>query len=196
MMIVGMSKPFAFIAAPLLVIVYAVIRSLDGLDGERGPGLAWMTGHLAFLAALLLFVPVFLNLRRLAGGGRFATWTVAVALVGTACTVVQIAVDIVIGALATDHDDMRAMFSDVIKVPGVDIVVYTVGPVLFFLGLVVVFCQLAVARAVPAWQAALVVTGALVLPAGLDLLPVAGVLLFAGLAPFARRVARGATAHA
>ncbi|MGO4430608.1 hypothetical protein AB4Z54_70545, partial [Streptomyces sp. MCAF7] len=61
MMIVGMRKPLAFIAAPLLVIVYGLIRILDGLDGERGPGPAWMTGHLAFLAALLLFVPVFLD---------------------------------------------------------------------------------------------------------------------------------------
>ncbi|MDX3229061.1 hypothetical protein [Streptomyces sp. ME19-01-6] len=191
-----MGRSFAFIAAPLLVTVYAVIRILDGLDGERGPGLAWMTGYLAFLAALLLFVPVFLDLRRLAGGGAFATWTVAAALAGTACTVVQISVDIVIGALAADHDDMRAMFSDVSKVPGMDIVVYTVGPVLFFLGLAVVFCRLAVVRAVSVWRAAPVVTGALILPAGPDLLPVAGALLFAGLAPFARRVARGATAHA
>ena len=46
-----MNPRIAFIAAPLLVLAYGVIRILDGLDGSRGPGLAWTSGHIAFMAA-------------------------------------------------------------------------------------------------------------------------------------------------
>lgn len=192
-MLSGMDRSLAFIAAPLLITVYGVVRILDHLDGERGPGPAWTTGHLAFLAALLLFVPVVLALRGTAGRDAFATGTAGVALLGTACTVVQVGVDLVIGVLAADHDDMRAMFVDVHDIPGVDVAVYEAGPVLFFLGLLVLFCRPAVFRSVPVWRAAALVLGVLISPVGLDLLPVVGLLLFAGLAPFARRTAPSAS---
>jgi hypothetical protein len=192
----GMRQSFAFTAAPLLVTGYALIRIVDGLDGERGPGPAWTIGHLAFLAGLVLFVRVFLELRRLAGRGAFATGTAVVALVGVACTVVQISVDLVVGALAADHDAMGEMFADVQALPGVTIAVYTVGPVLLFVGLLVLSCHLAVIRAVPAWRAAVVALGVLIAPLGLDLLPAVGLLLLAGLAPFPGRAgAPSATAH-
>ncbi len=38
-------------------MVYGLVRLLHGLDGTHGPGLLWTAGHLAFLAALILFVP-------------------------------------------------------------------------------------------------------------------------------------------
>ncbi|WP_106396834.1 hypothetical protein [Actinocorallia populi] len=183
------SSSFAFVAAPVLVTVYGVVRLLDGLDGERGPGLAWTAGHLAFFASLLLFVPVLWELRRLAGRGAFATVTAVCATVGVVCALVQIGIDLVVGALAADHDDMSRMFSEVQDVPGVEIAVYAAGPMLFFLGLVVAACHLAVVRAVPVLQAAAVVLGVLAAAAGLDLLPVAGLLLITGLAPLARRSA-------
>jgi hypothetical protein len=116
-------------------------------------------------------------------------------LAGVACLAAQICVDVVIGALAADHDDMRGMFSGVHKVPGVDILVYEVGPALFFLGLLVVVCHLAVARAVPAWRAVAVSLAVLISPAGPDLLPAVGLLLFAGLAPSTRRIAPFTTSH-
>ncbi|MFI1032632.1 hypothetical protein [Streptomyces sp. NPDC020951] len=186
-----MDKTIAFAAAPLLVIVYAGLRILDGLDGERGPGPAWTSGHLAFLAALILFVPVFLALRRLAGRGPFATGTAVVGIVGAVCSMAQITIDIVVGARAADHEAMRGMFADVQSVPGVDVVVYTVGPVLLFLGLLVMFCRLAVARAVPVWRAVAVALAVLVSLLGLDLLPAVGLLLYVGLAPLPGR--RGAS---
>ncbi|MEU9125150.1 hypothetical protein AB0C96_35855 [Streptomyces sp. NPDC048506] len=190
-----MNKTIAFTTAPLLVTVYAGFRVLDGLDGERGPGPAWTSGHLAFLASLILFVPVFLELRRLAGRGLFATATTVVGLVGAVCSMVQISVDIVVGALAADHEAMRTMFAAVQSVPGVNPLVYAVGPVLLYLGLVVLFCQLALARAVPVWRAAAVVLAVLVSLLGLDALPAVGLLLCAGLAPFPRRGTPPATAH-
>lgn len=190
-----MTKTIAFTAAPLLVTFYAGFRVLDGLDGERGPGPAWTTGHLAFLAALILFVPVFLELRRLAGRSLFATATAVVGLVGAVCSMAQISIDIVVGALAVDHEAMRGMFADVQSVPGVSLVVYTAGPVLLYVGLLVMFCQLALARAVPVWRAVAVVLAVLVSLLGLDALPAVGLLLCAGLAPFPRRGVSPVTAH-
>ncbi|MEV1067240.1 hypothetical protein [Streptomyces sp. NPDC050263] len=182
-----MDKTIAFAAAPLLVIVYAGLRILDGLDGERGPGPAWTAGHLAFLAALILFVPVFLELRRLAGRGPFATGTAVVGVVGTLCSMAQITIDIVVGARADDHAAMRGMFADVQSVPGVALVVYTAGPALLFLGLLVLFCRLAAARTVPVWRAVAVALAVLVSLLGLDMLPAVGLLLYLGLAPLPGR---------
>jgi hypothetical protein len=184
-----MHRSFAFTAAPLLVVAYAVIRALDGLNGDRGPGLAWTTGHLAFLAAAVLFVPVLRELRRLAGRGAFATATLAVALTGVACVVAQFAVDLYVGAVADDHDDMRSRFTDLHNLPGVDLAVYEVGPVLFYVGLLVAVCHLAAVRAVPVWRAAAVALAVLLAPMNPDLLPVVGLLLLAGLTPLPRRTA-------
>ncbi|TDC26730.1 hypothetical protein E1265_03385 [Streptomyces sp. 8K308] len=77
---------------------------------------------------------------------------------------------------------MRRMFVDAHNLPGVDIAVYEAGPVLFFLGLLVLVCRLAVARVVPWWRAAAVTLAVFVAPVSHDLLPVVGLLLFAGLA--------------
>lgn len=76
-----MNPRTAFIAAPLLTFAYGVIRILDGLDGSRGPGLAWTTGHLAFLGAMVAFVFVFAQMRRLAGRDTLST---VAAVLGTA----------------------------------------------------------------------------------------------------------------
>ncbi|MER5972284.1 hypothetical protein ABT112_21510 [Streptomyces sp. NPDC002055] len=189
-----MTKAIVFTSAPLLVTVYAGLRVLDGLDGERGPGPAWTAGHLAFLAALILFVPVFLELRRLAGRGLFATAMAVVGLAGAVCSMAQISVDLVVGVLAADHEAMRDMFADVQSVPGVNLFVYTVGPVLLHLGLLVMFCQLASAGAVPEWRAVAVLMAVLVSLLGLDALPAVGLLLCAGLAPSPRSGTSPATA--
>ncbi|WP_235464982.1 hypothetical protein [Streptomyces platensis] len=139
-------------------------------------------------------MPVFLELRRLAGRGLVATATAAVGLVGAGCSLAQISVDVVVGALARDHEAMRGMFANVQSVPGVKLVVYTVGPVLLYLGLLVMFCQLALTRAIPVWRAVAVVLAVLVSLLGLDALPVVGLLLCAGLTPFARGGISSATA--
>ncbi|MET7802168.1 hypothetical protein [Streptomyces decoyicus] len=189
-----MSKTIAFSAAPVLVTVYAGLRVLDGLDGERGPGPAWTTGHLAFLASLILFVPVFLELRRLAGCGLAATAMAVVGLFGAGCSLAQISVDLVVGAVAGDHEAMRGMFADVQSVPGVKLVVYAMGPVLLYLGLLVMFCQLALVRVAPVWRTVAVALAVLVSLLGLDALPAVGLLLCAGLMPFRRRGISPATA--
>jgi len=177
----------AFIIAPALTVVYGLVRLLDGLDGAHGPGLLWTVGHLAFFAALILFVQVMLIARRTAGGGVVATAAVAAGVAGVCCALVQIGIDIVVGIVATDRAEMVRMFGDVQDVPGVAVAVYGPGPALFYLGLIALVVHLAVVRAVPVWAPVLLVVGVLVTLAGLDLLPLGGLLMLAALAPLARR---------
>lgn len=113
----GMEKNIAFIVAPLLTVVYGVVRLLDSIDGERGPGIAWTVGHLAFLGALGLFAVVVWEMRRRAGRGQFATGTAVVALVGIGCAVVQFGIDLVVGMLATDHAAMSRCSSRCSRCP-------------------------------------------------------------------------------
>jgi hypothetical protein len=194
-----MNSRFAFIAAPLLVLAYGVIRILDGLDGSRGPGIAWTTGHLAFIAALLLFVPIFWRLRHMAGGAALATVSAAVGTVGIAALVTQFAIDIVIGFMAADHDAMSPLFDQVQAVPGVQLALYDAGPYLFYVAQLVLVVHLAVVKVVKIWTPALVLVDLMLPLIDKDLIPVGAIFLLVSFWPLARRsvpVARHALVHA
>lgn len=182
-----MSNRLAFLAAPALTVVYGLLRLADGLDGARGPGFLWTAGHLAFLAALVLFVPVLLAARRMAGGGPIATTSAVVGIVGVLCAMAQFTIDIVVGLAADDQAAMRQMFGDVQDVPGVSLVVYGPGPGLFYLGLIALAVHLAVIRAAAAWTPVAIILAVGLAMAELDLLPLAGLLMLAALAPLTRR---------
>jgi hypothetical protein len=180
----------AFIAAPLLVLSYGLIRIVDGFDGSRGPGLAWTTGHLAFLAALAVFVPILRQLRTMAGRGLIATiWTV-IALAGIAALTVQFVIDIVVGFLAADHAEMARLSGLVSDVPGVEAAVYAGGPSLFYTGMLALFVELAVRRQVAYWIPVLVLVGSVLPIIDKDLLPIGAALLLISYVPVARRLLR------
>jgi hypothetical protein len=183
-----MNFRIAFIAAPLLVLAYGVIRILDGLDGSRGPGLAWTTGHLAFMAALVLFVPVFWQMRRMAGGNALATASAAAGTVGVVALLGQFGIDIVVGFMSADKEAMGVLFDQVRSVPGVSIVVYDAVPLLFFAGQLALVVQLAVLRRVRVWTPLLVLAD-LVLPfIEKDLIPLGALCLLVSFVPLARQV--------
>jgi hypothetical protein len=184
-----MNLRFAFVAAPVLVFAYGVIRILDGLDGSRGPGLAWTTGHLAFMAALILFVPIFWRLRTMAGGKGLATVSAVAGTAGVAALLGQFGIDVAVGFLATDHAGMSVLFDQVKSVPGMSPVIYDGGPYLFYLGQLALIVQVAVMRQVKAWTPVLVLVD-LVLPLiDKDLIPVGAVFLLVSFWPLARRTA-------
>lgn len=181
-----MNRTLHFIAAPILVAVYGLVRIVDGVDGERGPGLAWTVGHVAFLAALVLFVPILWDLRRRAGAGHLATTNAVMGVAGAVFTMTQIGIDIVIGMLAADHSDMQRLFHDVQRISGFALVVYDVGPPLFYLGLSIAVCQLTAMRSLPVWSAVVLLAGVFVSMIDLNLLPLGGLLMFVALQPLAR----------
>ncbi|WP_051300661.1 hypothetical protein [Actinomadura rifamycini] len=171
---------------PALMLAYGVIRLYDGLDDRYGPGAAWTLGHVAFLAGLACFVPVVLGLRRRAAGRPVLALVPAVlALAGAAALAVQFAVDIAVGFASTSRPEMETHFRQVSETPGVEPLVYTVVPQLFFVGLVAQLAVLASVRGVPWWSPVLAVAAIVVAAAAKDLIPVTAALLGAALLPAA-----------
>ncbi|MFI1653368.1 hypothetical protein ACH4ZU_00320 [Streptomyces sp. NPDC020472] len=179
-----------FTIAPLCMTAYGVVRLADG---THGPGVSWTLGHLALLASVSAFVPVTWRLRRWATAGRgaaaglFAGTAAAAGLLGAAAAAAQTVIDLVVGFLCTDRQAMDIMFDEVRSHPGVTPAVYTIGPPLFHVGLVLLTVQLAAIRRIAVWRPIVVVVGIAVTATSLDLLPLGGLLLLWALAPLERQ---------
>lgn len=174
-----------FLAAPLLVLAYGVFRIIDGFDGERGPGPAWTIGHLAFLAALALFIGIFRQLRDMIGPR--ARITAVVATLGALALFGQFSVDVVAGFLADDHAGMAAITREVRTTPGVSALIYDLGPYLFYVGQLVLVVQLATSRQVKAWTPLLVLADLAMPFIDKDLIPLGAVLMVVSFLPLAKR---------
>ncbi|MEU1724703.1 hypothetical protein [Nonomuraea sp. NPDC005692] len=190
-----MNTRAAFVAAPLLVLSYGVIRIVDGLDGSRGPGLAWTAGHLAFLAALALFIVIFREMWQMLGRNRIATTSLVVGLVGIACAAAQFVIDIVVGFMAADHDAMSPLFDQVQAVPGVSLAVYAAGPLLFYVAQLALVVQLAARRQVKLWTPVLVMLDFAIPILEKDLIPLGAVCMLVSFWPLARRQATAGARH-
>ncbi|GAA0303322.1 hypothetical protein GCM10010302_47300 [Streptomyces polychromogenes] len=178
----------AFVAGPLCMLAYGVIRLADP---GHGPGLAWTAGHLFLLAGVLLFGAVFAGLRRLtAPAGRAGRAGAAVAtglgLAGVAAVVAQAAIDLAVGFQSADRAGMNRLFEEIQSRPGVEPVVYSVGPMLFYVGLLWIVTQLAVRRRTGLWRPVAVLAGTAVMGVSLDLIPLGALLFCAALAPLGR----------
>ncbi|MFV5993856.1 hypothetical protein ACNPQM_15730 [Streptomyces sp. NPDC056231] len=186
-----------FLAGPALMAGYGAVRLTGRAVGDYGPGVWWTVAHLLFLAGVTVFVPVFLELRKLAvvrGGRRVAVETAAWAgLLGAAALVVQAVIDLAVGFLTVDKTAMNDMFGRVQDVPGVMPLVYTAVPMLFWLGLLTLVTLLAFFRRddVKGWAPVLVLAGIVLAAMTLDLLPVGAVCLGAALLPMRRGLPEG-----
>ncbi|MFE7238420.1 hypothetical protein [Streptomyces sp. NPDC057580] len=182
----------AFIAGPALMAGYGMVRLAGRAVSDYGPGAWWTVAHVLSLAGLLAFVPVLLGLRRTAGvrGGKrvaveAATWA---GLLGAAALVVQAVIDLAVGFLTVDKPAMNDMFGRVQDVSGVMPLVYTVVPMLFWLGLLALVTLLAFLRrdVVKGWAPVLVLAGIVLAAMSLDLLAVGAVCLGTALLPMRR----------
>jgi hypothetical protein len=189
----------AFVAAPAFLFCYGLIRLFNPNRG--GPNIGWTSAHIAFLLGLLMFAPALVELRRLAAQGsagrsRAANTTLVVAFVGLVASVVQAAIDLVVGLREPTHADMSRVFSHIKSFPGAEAAIYTVGPILFFVALAVLGGLLAfrTPRHLPVWSAVLVLIGVVLPSINLDLLPEAAVCLAIAFAPLLRRTAVPVTA--
>lgn len=110
-----------------------------------------------------------------------------IGLVGAAAVAVQAVIDLVVGFLAADEREMSDLFDKVQDVPGVMPMVYTVVPMLFWLGLLALVTLLAFfgRGEVPAWSPLLVPAGTVLMAMSLDLLAAGAVCV--GLALYAVR---------
>jgi hypothetical protein len=183
-----MNARFPFIAAPVLMFAYGVIRILDGLDGERGPGPAWTIGHLVFVVAMVMFLLVFGHLHRLAGRDALSTVTLVVAAAGAVALIGQFGVDITAGFLADDHARMAEISRGVKANTMVSLAIYDVGPYLFYAGQFVLVLQLAVTRRIAGWTPVLLLADLVMPLVDKDLIPVGAAALLVSFAAISRRV--------
>ncbi|WP_285777512.1 hypothetical protein [Microtetraspora sp. NBRC 13810] len=182
----------SYTAGPALLMAYGIIRLLDGLDGTRGPGLAWTAGHVAFLIGALLLGAACVGLRRLAGPraglrGIAADLGLAAGLLGALATAVQAAVDVYAGLAAADRAGMGEIFDQVQSYPGVMLAVYTVGPALLFAGPIVLGGVLAAGspRLLPVWSPVMMVVGTVLAATDLDRLPLGAACFWLAFVPAA-----------
>ncbi|MFG3134996.1 hypothetical protein ACGFZA_02115 [Streptomyces sp. NPDC048211] len=184
------------LVGPALMAGYGVARLIGKAAGDYGPGVWWSVAHLLFLAGVLAFVPVFLGLRlpaQVRGGRRTGVRVAAgIGLLGAAAVAVQAVIDLVVGFLAADAEAMSDMFEKVQGAPGVMPAVYTVVPMLFWLGLLALVTQLAFFRRdeVPGRSPLLVLAGIVMMAMSLDLLAAGALCLGLALYPV-RRGLRG-----
>ncbi|GIF07374.1 hypothetical protein [Actinoplanes siamensis] len=163
------------LAAPVLLLLYGILRFADGLDGHRGAGPLRDAGHLAFFAGMALFGLLAVTLRgMLPAPGRVATAAAVAAVAGVLCFLWVIT------------GDLSTAFRKAAPPPGA---LRAAGPMLFPLGVLVLFGLLVAARRLPVRTPLLFGAGIAAITVDLDLLPFAAVTILVALAPL-RRVTR------
>jgi hypothetical protein len=157
------------------MVVYGLLRVVDGLDGDRHNGPAWDVGHVAFFAAIVLFAVLAVALRGLdrpaATASRVLVEAATVAtLFGAGCFLW-----VITGDLSADFRS-AAPLPDALEL---------IGPALFQIGLLILLVRLVLARRLPVWSPVLVLVGFAAIGVNLDLLPLGAVLVLVALLPLA-----------
>ncbi len=153
------------------------------LLSEHGPGLAWTTGHLAFLVALGLYAVVLLDL-----GRHTHTGFTVLGFLGLAAFAAQFLIDLVVGFLSADRAEMSDLFGQVYDVPGLEVVVQMAGPPLFYVALFAMLTHLAMRRLVPFWIPASVLVASLLPVIELDLLPISAAIILVAFSMTVREI--------
>lgn len=176
---------FSALAAPTFLLLYGLLRLIDGLDGDHGPGLAWNLGHTLFLISFVLLGVLAVGMRHLVPATT--VWTPIVASLATVSALFGVGcfLWVILGDLFPDLRD-GAPLPDALEM---------LGPLAFQLGVLTLLIILATARPrrLPIWSPLLVLTGFALFAVNLDLIPAGALLILAGLAPLAsdrRRVPR------
>jgi hypothetical protein len=168
---------FSALAAPTLLLLYGLLRLIDGLDGDHGPGLAWNLGHTLFLIGFVLLGVLAVGMRQLVPATT--VWTRIVANLATVAGLFGVGcfLWVILGDLFPDFHD-AAPLPDALEM---------LGPLSFQLGVLTLLIILVTARPrrLPIWSPLLVLIGFVLFAVNLDLIPIGALLILAGLAPLA-----------
>ncbi|GAA3252464.1 hypothetical protein GCM10010532_100230 [Dactylosporangium siamense] len=166
-----LTSPLVRLGAPVLLFVYGTLRLIDGRDGHHDKdGALWNVGHVCFLISFVLLGVLTVHGYRALRPAPATPVRRGVALAATAAGV--------FGAACFLWVIVGDLFPSFPALPdGLQIA----GPALFQVGLLALLVLLVLARLIPVWSPVLVVAAFAAIGVNLDLIPVAAVLLFAGL---------------
>lgn len=122
------------IAGPLsLVIGYAILMARSG----RGPDFGWFLSHVFLLIGVALMIPTIIGIRihLIKNTGAAADIGMVLAFVGGLTLIGQFAMDLVVGVLAADQSQMIDLFKRLSSAPIIALPFQSVGPILFYSGL-------------------------------------------------------------
>ncbi|WP_127497425.1 hypothetical protein [Actinoplanes solisilvae] len=181
-----------FVLAPLVWLAGWIIMRLGG---SKGPGIGWKSAHVVWIVGFGLFALVVLLLwREVTGAGagrRIAAGAAGTALTGAVLMIGQMVVDLWASFGAADKAEMSARTRDAFEIPGLELALFVLAPVLLYTGLFALLTVLAVQHRVSPWSPALVVLAVVLSMVGrgvdgVRLLEGVGALaLLAALLPFA-----------
>lgn len=156
------------LSAPLLLLLYGVLRFFGSLDGHTKGGWTWTVGHLAFFGAMVLFAALAVALWERAR--VLSAIGVGAAIFGVGCFLWVIA------------GDLDSGFSDRFPLPSA---LETAGPLCFVLGMILLLSIRVADGRLPWWSPALFFVGFLAISVNLDLLPLAALVVLASMARLA-----------
>ncbi|MFD8482623.1 hypothetical protein [Kitasatospora sp. NPDC059673] len=157
-----------------LLAVYGAVRLVPG---SRGVGPGWTVGHVALFAGMVLMGLGMVELWRL--GGERGAWGrvwLGAGLAGVVAGLAQSGIDLYANAVSQDYAARSDLFERIQSVPGVMPLVYTVVPMLLYVGLLALLVRLTVRGVVRWWSPVLVLAGTVLMGASLDFMPVGAVL--------------------
>ena len=166
----------AAIGAPILILLYGLLRLIDVMEGNQSHGFVWNLGHVLFFISFILFGGLSVELRRLVPSKSKVAKVVAylamvASLIGTACF-------------------LWGILGDLMKnVASVPTLLKLVGPLLFQVGMLGLLVMLVASRPrqLPIWTPIMVLIGFLVFAINLNLLPIGALIILIGLSPLGIR---------
>jgi hypothetical protein len=137
------------------------------IGGAAVPGFWWTTAHVVWFVGFVALGWVGVLLGRALRGSVPGRVAAAVVTVSAVLNALQVGLDVVAGALATDSAALKAGLPGLTDLPAVHVLVYGAGAQVVHVGLAVAVVLLARRGQVPAPAAAAVVVGELAVAASL-----------------------------
>lgn len=144
------------IAGPLaMAIGYAILMVRSG----NGPDPGWFFSHAFLLIGVGLLLPTSIGIRFLLikRKGTVADIGLTLAFIGGLSLVGQFAIDLVVGLLAVDQSEMINLFRSLSASPIISLPFQSMGPIVFYSGLLVLASVLWTERVI-SWWAGLIAT--------------------------------------